>query len=98
MSNNEKPIVMVDEIQQWGGKPPFHRGSCHLTVDGETPEHIAALHEFAAIIGLKRAWFQPRSTPHYDLTPSKRRAAIRAGARPVPAFDQARARIKRRQN
>ena len=49
---------------------------CHLWAD-DTEE----LHAFAARIGMKRAWFQnhPR-LPHYDLVPSRRAAAIAAGA------------------
>lgn len=36
------------------------------------PGHIELLHEVAAIIGLRRAWFQPKKyLPHYDLTISK---------------------------
>lgn len=49
------------------------------------------LHEFAARIGLRRAWFQPgkdlldrtRHDPpgdHYDVTLGKRAAAVAAGA------------------
>lgn len=37
----------------------------------------------AQVIGLKRAWFQNKrgqNFPHYDLSPSKRAAAIRYGA------------------
>ena len=49
------------------------------------------LHAFAQGIGLRRAWFQPATSYggkpsrlwHYDVTESKRQAAIRAGARPV---------------
>lgn len=63
----------------------------HLTAD--TP---AELHEFAEKIGLRRAWFQARckhgACPvrdgvcahfHYDVTDSRRDAAIRAGARAI---------------
>lgn len=49
------------------------------------------LHEFAASIGLKRAWFQgpPRHDPfwHYDVTEGKRQEAIRAGAQQVDWLD-----------
>lgn len=42
------------------------------------------LHEFAAHIGLKRAWFQEHPwVPHYDLTPSKRKLAVLHGAKEV---------------
>jgi hypothetical protein len=38
------------------------------------------LHAMAAKIGLKRAWFQTNLEPHYDLTASKRKQAVAAGA------------------
>ena len=38
------------------------------------------LHAFARKIGLKRSWFQPQSSPHYDLTPAKRQEAVAMGA------------------
>lgn len=58
----------------------------HLFAD--TPDE---LHAFAQRLGLRRDWFQP-GTPlagrpsrfwHYDVTDSKRQAAIKLGARPV---------------
>jgi hypothetical protein len=54
---------------------------CHLFSDTSDAE----LHEFAARIGLKRAWFQKPDSPlqthrHYDLTAGKRRQAVAAGA------------------
>ena len=54
--------------------------NCHLYVDRSTS--LEVLHAFAASIGMRRAWFQskPRSMPHYDLTASRRQAAIRLGA------------------
>ncbi len=48
---------------------------CHMLADT-----VAELHEFAARIGLRRDWFQPRSRPHYDLSKAKRATAIAAGA------------------
>lgn len=52
----------------------------HLSCD--PTDDLDALHQFAAGIGLKRSWFQPRGgiMPHYDLTPGMRAAALRAGA------------------
>jgi len=51
----------------------------HLEAD--TPKELAA---FAKLIGLKRAWRQPPTKhhpwPRYDLTTSKRAAAVVAGA------------------
>jgi hypothetical protein len=62
------------------GKLYFGNGkqSCHMSTD---TDDLTELHELAAKIGLKRAWFQDHKTmPHYDLTPIKRALAIRAGA------------------
>jgi hypothetical protein len=49
----------------------------HLTADTKDE-----LHEFAAKLGLRRAWFQdkPFGLWHYDVTESKRQQAIRLGA------------------
>jgi hypothetical protein len=96
-------IIMVDELVYWGATKPGDKQaarvfggkpSCHLTVAGD----IEALHAFAAKIGLKRAWFQPTKTPlygvdHYDLTESRRVAALKAGAVFVPGREQAKARM-----
>lgn len=56
---------------------------CHLFIGPE--DEIGELHEFAASIGLRRAWFQgppknpwPRS--HYDVTEARRVQAVAAGA------------------
>lgn len=48
---------------------------CHMLADTEEE-----LHELAARIGLRREWFQPRSSPHYDICKEKRQQAILAGA------------------
>lgn len=89
---------MVDELRVWAhGRGVFKgRSACHLTVDGESSAHLAALHALAEAIGLRRTWFQAKSSPHYDLTESKRAAAIAAGAVFVPAKEQAKARLARR--
>lgn len=52
----------------------------HLTCD--PTDDLEPLHAFAAGLGLKRSWFQPRNgiMPHYDLTPTKRLQALQAGA------------------
>jgi len=31
-------------------------------------------------LGLRRSWFQPKSSPHYDLCQSKRARAVELGA------------------
>lgn len=57
---------------------------CHLITDNPDLEE---LHRFAESIGLRRAYFQDKrygpkdpGRPHYDVTASKRRAAVAAGA------------------
>lgn len=58
--------------------------SCHMFIAHPDLEH---LHSFAASIGLKRQWFQPKSTlPHYDLTKAKRGLAIMKGAVSVDRY------------
>ena len=57
----------------------WHRGpSCHLIADS-----VEELIAFAESIGLWREWFQPRSSPHFDLTAAAREAAINNGAIPL---------------
>jgi len=54
---------------------------CHLFAYPVTPENLEILHEFAAGIGMRRAWFQNKSTlPHYDLVESRRKHAVAEGA------------------
>jgi len=86
---------MVDAIMVWPhAKGIFRGGSCHMTTDGE----LAELHAFAARVGLKREWFQEHPLmPHYDLTPRRREAALKAGAVFVEAREQAKARRAKRQ-
>lgn len=62
-----------------------------------TADTLDELHALADAIGLRRAWFQKRArVPHYDLTPSKRELALRAGAIFVPGKEQARRRLAAR--
>lgn len=95
---------MVDELINWGvserasaqTKRVFGgRASCHLSIEGDDLE---PLHAFAKRIGLKREWFQEhRLMPHYDLTPLRREAALKAGAVFVSGRDQAVARRAKRE-
>lgn len=64
--------VYVDNLTDWGWR---HGLSCHLIGDS-----VAELLEFAVSIGMRPEWFQPKSSPHFDLTADGRKAAIRMGA------------------
>lgn len=71
--------VYVDDLMWHGWRM---RGknikSCHMFTDGPLEE----LHLVARILGLKRCWFQsspPASLDHYDLTSTKREAAVSIG-------------------
>lgn len=64
--------VYVDNLRDYG----WHRGpSCHLIADS-----VDELIEFAESIGLRREWFQPKSSPHFDLTAVGREIAVSNGA------------------
>ncbi len=85
--------VFVDELVEYGAG--FYKGAdaaqaervgrrnghqwCHLFSDEKDPA-FPELHRFAATLGMKREWFQG---DHYDLTPRRRDAALRVGARAV---------------
>lgn len=70
--------VYVDPLKNNGwklrGRPT---PNSHLFTDAVD---LTELHELAAKIGMHRAWFQEHSTPHYDLSPRRREAAVAAGA------------------
>lgn len=48
---------------------------CHMLADT-----VEELHEMAEKIGMKREWFQEKSTPHYDVSLSRRKLALENGA------------------
>ncbi len=71
------PSIFIDPLINHG----WRLGpSCHCFVKVGTD--LKLLHEFAGRIGMKRRWFQTPAgkLPHYDLTKSRRAAAVRAGA------------------
>lgn len=65
--------VYVDSLRDYGWR---HGPSCHLIADS-----VEELIAFAETIGMRREWFQAKSTPHFDLTAEGRRAAVERGAR-----------------
>ena len=72
----------VDALAFRGWKLRGHQvASCHLIADT-----LDELHAMALAVGMRRAWFQapPKaSTPHYDLTSSRRAEALKHGAVPL---------------
>ena len=64
--------VYVDNLRDYGWR---HGPSCHLVADS-----VEELMEFAVGMGMRREWFQPKSTPHFDLTAEGRSLAIEHGA------------------
>lgn len=65
------------------GRIPYRRMiMCHMIADS-----LPELHAMAGRIGLKREWFQPLSSPHYDVCVEKRALAIAAGARVVARWE-----------
>ena len=64
--------VYVDNLRDYGWR---HGPSCHLIAD-----EVEELIEFAIAMGLRREWFQPKSSPHFDLTAAGRVLAIQNGA------------------
>jgi hypothetical protein len=64
--------VYVDNLRDYGWR---HGPSCHLIADS-----VEELTDFAVSMGLRREWFQPKSTPHFDLTADGRAQAVAQGA------------------
>lgn len=71
--------VYVDNLRDYGWR---HGPSCHLIADS-----VDELIAFAESMGMRREWFQDKSTPHFDLTADGRLAAIRLGAKPLGSRD-----------
>lgn len=64
--------VYVDNLRDYGWR---HGPSCHLIADS-----VEELIDFALAMGLRREWFQAKSTPHFDLTADGRKLAVELGA------------------
>ena len=64
--------VYVDKLVDYGWR---HGPSCHLIADS-----VDELIEFAVSMGMRREWYQPLSSPHFDLHTDGRAEAIRRGA------------------
>lgn len=84
-------MIYVDETKNYPRlliKPGArHAGLrwAHLWTD---PGNETELHVFAAMIGMKREWFQNRAGfPHYDVVPARRELALAKGAVPMVLSD-----------
>ena len=77
-------MIYVDDAKSpWMGKRWAHLFA--IPFDNES------LIKFGTKIGLNPDWFQNKSSfPHFDVTQSKRKAAIREGARKITAMEGAR--------
>ncbi|MGB2914919.1 MAG: DUF4031 domain-containing protein [Pyrinomonadaceae bacterium] len=64
--------VYVDKLRDHGWR---HGPSCHLIADT-----VGELIEFATSLGMGEEWFQPKSSPHFDLTAEGREIAVTNGA------------------
>jgi hypothetical protein len=64
--------VYVDNLRDYGWR---HGPSCHLIGDS-----VEELIEFAVGLGMKKEWFQPKSSPHFDLNADGRKIAVENGA------------------
>lgn len=73
----------ADDRRQSARVGPITARWSHLKVG--PGDDLEELHAFAPLIGLRRTWFQGKPWPRapYDLTDSKRRQALAAGAVPV---------------
>lgn len=58
---------------------------CHMVADT-----LDELHAMAAAIGMRRAWFQPSSFPHYDVPQFRRAHAVALGALEIDRRELAR--------
>jgi hypothetical protein len=67
-------MVYVDKAQNAYGRMKMS----HMLADT-----VEELHAMADKIGIKRKWFQPKSTPHYDICQSKRALAMENGAKEI---------------
>lgn len=91
--------IFVDELKEWPldfvAEGARRHGStwCHMWTNGDIEE----LHRFAAGLGLRRAWFQEHQVlNHYDLTPNKRKLALRMGSEFKSGMERAREQVRER--
>lgn len=76
-------MIFVDFSIKYPGKK---QKWCHLMSDTSIEE----LKEFASRLGLKQAWFQEGSLPHFDLSNAMRYKAIRMGAQECATYEDLR--------
>jgi len=67
--------VYVDDLKSYPLAKWRHGKACHMIADT-----ILELKNFAVTLGMREEWFQPKSSPHFDLTEELRTKAVAAGA------------------
>jgi hypothetical protein len=69
-------MVYVDKLITYPKSTNNHDKWCHMWADS-----LTELHDFAKRLRMSKSWFQDNSfLPHYDLTETRRKWAIREGA------------------
>jgi hypothetical protein len=77
------PVYLDTARNEFNPKHGRRMVMCHMIAD--TPEE---LHAMAAKIGMRREWFQGKSSfPHYDVCLSRKRQAIKYGATVLQRLD-----------
>jgi hypothetical protein len=66
--------VYVDDLKSYPLARWRHGKACHMIADS-----VRELKAFAIAIGMREEWFQPKSSPHFDLTEELRTRAVAAG-------------------
>ena len=67
-------MVYVDQM-----RAPLKRMiMCHMVADT-----LEELHAMAEKIGMKREWFQDKRWPHYDVSLTRKKLAIKYGAKEI---------------
>jgi hypothetical protein len=81
-------VILVDKPQVYQTRLRYKTWS-HMVTDADSFDE---LHAMAERIGLRREWFQG---DHYDVTPSRRAAAVKLGAVAVSSRELVQRRLRK---
>lgn len=77
--------IYVDQVTYYPDCKWSNKYWSHIATDNDD---LTELHELMDKIGIDRKYFQNHKTlPHYDLYPSKRKLAIKHGAKAVDSIE-----------